>query len=125
MFSKSVQLFAYVNKINIIRRTKQKLTTSFDAIRRESAKIGLAVHKDKQPIKRFKIVNEFAYFGSAFTCNNNRKTLFKWCYHCFSRQLSSGNLARSSKFVLYSILMLFMSSKCFREIFYESFSKTY
>ena len=47
IFQKSVQLLAYANDSDIIGRTKRDVTTAFNAIKRKSTKMDLAVNEDK------------------------------------------------------------------------------
>ena len=87
--SKSVQLLAYTDDIDIIGRTKRDVTAAFSAIERESTKMGLAVNEGRTKYMlstcrnaqridskvtadnyTFETVKEFVYIGSAVTTKN-------------------------------------------------------
>jgi len=130
--NRSVQLLAYADDIDIIGRTKRDVTAAFNAIERESAKVGLAVNEGKTKFMicssresqrlgtqlnadtyNFEVVKDFIYLGSAVTSKNDvsleikrRITLANRCYFGLSRQLSSRALSRRTKLTLYKTLIL-------------------
>ncbi|XP_043063529.1 uncharacterized protein LOC122319800 [Drosophila ficusphila] len=88
--NRCVQLLGYANDIDITDRTKRDVTAAFGTIKKESAKVGLAVNMDKtkfmvcssRELRRldsqltadsysFESVKEFMYFGTVITSTND------------------------------------------------------
>ena len=124
-------MLAYADDIDIIGRTKPDITAVLSAIERKSTKMGLAVNEGKQCMLStsrderrirsqitadnytFDIVKEFICLGSVFTTKNDVSleikrwiTLANKCYYRLNRQLSSRNLSRTTKLILYKTLIL-------------------
>jgi hypothetical protein len=113
IYHKSVQILAYANDTDIIRRSERAVREAFENLERTAREMGLRVNEGKtkymegttRPTNQkvlkvknyeFECVNEFKYLGTLVTNNNrisaeinHRIRIANCCYHGMKDMLKS------------------------------------
>ena len=129
IFSKSVQIIAYADDIDIIARTQKDLKDAFLALEREAQKMHLSINQSKTKYMQcltnsdssthleigdysFEKVNSFIYLGSEVNIENNltseirrRSIAANRCFYGLRRFLKSNEIKRDTKLLLYRCLI--------------------
>lgn len=130
IFSKSGQLLAYADDIDIVGRNITSVKDAFESLNREASFLGLKVNADKTKYMvatntpgirsqttnigeyNFEIVNSFVYLGSLLNVENDieeeirrRIATGNRCYYGLHKQFKSKTLQRKLKCKLYKTLV--------------------
>uniref|UniRef100_A0A0K8SN56 Reverse transcriptase domain-containing protein n=1 Tax=Lygus hesperus TaxID=30085 RepID=A0A0K8SN56_LYGHE len=129
IFSRSVQILAYADDIDIIGRSQRDVKEAFLVLNREAKKMGLEVNAQKTKYMiagrnpsqsgdlmvgefTFQRVDSFLYLGSLVTSSNDmsseisaRLIAANRCYFGLVRHFKSRNVSRSTKVLLYKTLV--------------------
>lgn len=122
IFSKTCQLLAYVDEIGMICTTKDKINVAFLTLEQAARNMGLIINKSKTKYMvmlnsrmspeeenvakgyNFQVINEFNYFGSLVTSQNNISCKIRQCillaqrsYFTFIKHSRSQRLCSKSK----------------------------
>jgi sorting nexin-29 len=133
IFSKSSQLLAFADDIDIVGRNLRSITDVYSKLEREASKIGLQVNEEKTKLlmvsasawtkqrigshlcindKKFEVVEEFKYLGSFVNSASDvsfevRRRIHSGygAFHSLKHLLTSKSLSRGTKCNLYKTLI--------------------
>lgn len=134
IITKSIQLLAYADDIDIVARTLPEMTRAYTELAGAANSYGLQINEEKTKImpvttsprvihnlgqnftigtENFEVVQEFTYLGSSVNTKNDsnaeigrRILLGNKCYNALRKQLSNRNISRKTKLIIYKTLIL-------------------
>jgi sorting nexin-29 len=131
IFYKSVQILAYADDVDVIRRTKTAMIETFSILEKAANGMKLFINQEKTkymsitkkshpsyphylevgPIK-FQVVHSFTYLGSDVNCNNDigaevQKHILaaNRCFNGLRKQLRSHLTSKNTKILRYKVLI--------------------
>ena len=133
IFTKSTQLLAYADDIDIVARNLRSLTDAYSKLEREASKLGLQVNEEKTKLlmvaasartkqrvgsllcigdKKFEVVEEFKYLGSLVNSTSDvsqevQKRIHSGygAFHSLRHLLTSKSLSRGTKKSIYKTVI--------------------
>jgi hypothetical protein len=140
IFCKSVQLFAYADDIDVSARSLRAVKQAYTQLEKEAERVGLVVNEDKTKYmvvspstltlnlvgthlevndKKFQLVHDFTYLGSQINDDNDTSLEIKRriftanrAYYANRKLLTSKDLNRSTKFIIYKTKIRPVATYC-------------